>query len=59
LATIGRIDVLGQAAQHLVDLGLHLVEGDVDVLFQAEGDVDHRDAGRRGGLDVLDARARY
>jgi hypothetical protein len=51
----GRIDVLGQAAQHLANLGLHLVEGDIDVLLQAEGDVDHRDAGRGRGLDVLDA----
>ena len=51
----GRVGVLGQAAQHLVDLGLHLVEGDVDFLVQAEGDVDDRDAGRGGGLDVLDA----
>jgi hypothetical protein len=51
-----RVGVLGQAAQHLVDLGLHLVEGDVDVLLQREGDVHLRDARRGGGLDVLDAR---
>ena len=51
----GRVGVLGQTAQHLVDLGLHLVEGDIDFLVQAEGDVDHRHAGRGGGLDVFDA----
>jgi hypothetical protein len=35
-----RIGALGQAAQHLVHLGLHLVEGNVDVLLEAEGDAD-------------------
>jgi hypothetical protein len=33
LGNHGRIDVLRQAAQHLVHLGLDLGEGDVDVLF--------------------------
>ena len=40
-----RVGVLGQAAQHLVDLGLDLVEGDVDLLFEVEGDGDDRNAG--------------
>ena len=53
-----RVGILRQAAQDLVELGLHLVEGDVDVLFEREGDVDLRDARRGGGLDVLDARHR-
>jgi hypothetical protein len=51
-----RVHVLGQAAQHLIDLGLDLVEGHVHLLFEGEGDVHRRDAGRRGGLHVLDAR---
>jgi len=32
----GRVGVVGQLPQHLVDLGLRLREGDVDVLGQVE-----------------------
>ena len=49
------IGVIRQAPQHLVYLGLDLVEADVDALVQAEGDVHHRRSGGRGGLDMLDA----
>ena len=42
--------------EHLIDLGLYLVEGDVDPLLKVEGDIDDRDAGGGGGLDVLNAR---
>ena len=49
-----RVGVLGHAPQHLVHLGLHLVEGDVDALVEVEGDGDDGHPGRGGGLDVLD-----
>src|SRR5699024_9783380 len=51
-----RVGIVGQLAQNLVDLGLHLVESDVDVLVELEGDDHVRYARRRARLDVVDAR---
>ena len=50
-----RIGLVGQLAQHLIDLGLNLVESDVDGFVEVEGDHHIGSAGRRGRLDVFDA----
>ena len=50
----GWINILGQTAQDLIDLGLNLVESDINPLFQIEGNGNHRNAGRRGRLNMFD-----
>jgi hypothetical protein len=51
-----RVGVVRQALDGLADLGLHLVEGDVDVLAELEDHHDQRHARQRLRLDALDAR---